>query len=235
MNTQNKIINEFSDEYINLCNLNFTKKNKLIIKNFLKDNFANEIYNYSLNEKNWTLSTGINNIKYEKSQTPQFEKVNQLQIKNVNKAFGDDSFSYIFNRAMNNVKNMSFYEFALRKTLNSQEFIDFLNNITNLNLTKLNTLFLSKYKSGNFLSPHSDKGNGKLAFVINITKNWKPQYGGNLHFMNDLRNEITETYVPEFNSFIIFNVPENVGIPHFISHVAPNVKLSRFAITGWFD
>lgn len=233
---ENKIIEPLSDEYIDMLNQEFKKSQKLMIKNFLQYEFAHNIYNYALLEKNWTLSTGINNIKYEKPLTFQFEKANQLQLKNVNIAFGNDHFSYIFNRSMNsNIKNTSFFEFTLRKTLSSEDFIKFLNKITNLQLTKLTTLFMSRYKSGNFLSPHSDKGNGKLAFVINISKNWKPQYGGNLHFMNDERTEITETYVPEFNSFVIFHVPLDVGIPHFVSHVAPNVKFSRYAITGWFD
>ena len=44
---------------------------------------------------------------------------------------------------------------------------------------------MSRYKGGHFLSPHSDKGNGKIAFVISLTKKWKPEYGGILHFMND--------------------------------------------------
>jgi Rps23 Pro-64 3,4-dihydroxylase Tpa1-like proline 4-hydroxylase len=130
---------------------------------------------------------------------------------------------------------MSFLEYSLRKMLDSKEFINILNEITGLDLKNLTTMFLSKYKSGNFLSPHSDKGNGKLAFVINLTKFWKPQYGGALHFMNNDRTEIIDTIVPSFNTFFIFNVPSDTGIPHFVSHIAPNVKYSRYAITGWFS
>jgi len=229
----NEIINEFSDEYIKLIKTEFSKKYKLKISNFLNDEFAEKIFKYSFLEKNWVLATGIDKMKYEKKQSLENDKINQTQIKNVNKAFGKGSFAYIFYRSMNN-KNMSYIEFSIRKILNSEFFINFLNNITGLQLTKLNTLFLSKYKSGNFLSPHSDKGNGTLAFVINLTKFWKPQYGGNLCFMNEDRTEIIDTIVPEFNSFFIFHVPEEKGIPHFVSHVAPNIEHSRFAITGWF-
>jgi Rps23 Pro-64 3,4-dihydroxylase Tpa1-like proline 4-hydroxylase len=229
------IINEFSNEYLDLLKINFNKSKKLKINNFFKNEFANSLYNNVLLEKNWTLATGINEIKYEKSIIPKFEKINKNQINNVNKSFGDDNFTYIFYRGMNNNLNISYNEFIIRKIFNSAYFIDFLNEITNLNLTKLNTLFLSKYNSGSFLSPHSDRGNGKLAFVMNISKNWKPQYGGILHFLNEDRTDIIESFVPEFNSFIIFQVPENTGIPHFVSHVAPNVKYSRYSITGWYD
>ena len=134
-----------------------------------------------------------------------------------------------------NSQNMSLFEFKLRKILNSELFLNFLNNITGLELKQLTTMFMSKYNAGNFLSTHSDKGNGKLAFVINLTKYWKPQYGGNLHFLNDSRSEIIDTYVPGFNNLVLFHVPEENGIPHYVGHVAPNVKYSRFAISGWYN
>jgi len=227
------IINQFEDVE-NLKN-QFLQKQKLKINNFMTQVFAEKLFQHIYLEKNWTLATGIDKMKYEKKIIPQYEKANALQIKNVNSSFGNDNFTYIFNRAMNNNINMSYFEFTLRQVLNSKDFIDKLNEITDLGLTRLTTLFLSKYKSGNFLSPHSDNGNGRLAFVIYLTKFWKPQYGGILHFMSDDRKDIIESFVPTFNSFVIFNVPKEEGIPHFISHVSPNVKYSRFAITGWFD
>jgi len=226
------IINQFED--IENLKKQFKEKEKLKIDNFMEQIFAEKLYQFVYLEKNWSLATGIDKMKYEKKISLQNEKANTLQIKNVNSSFGNDKFTYIFNRSMNNL-NMSYFEFTLRQTLNSKDFIDKLNEITGLGLNRLTTLFLSKYKAGNFLSPHSDKGNGRLAFVIYLTKFWKPQYGGILHFMSDDRKDIIESYVPTFNSFVIFNVPPNTGIPHFISHVSPNVKYSRFAITGWFD
>jgi Rps23 Pro-64 3,4-dihydroxylase Tpa1-like proline 4-hydroxylase len=228
INIKNEDIESFKDKYIN-------NSKKLKIPNFLESHFAEELFKHAFLEKNWNMASGIDKNKYEKQNIPQFDKINNLQIKNVSAAFGKDQFSYIFYRSMNNSKNMSYFEFTLRKTLNSPEFINTLNEITGLELTQLTTLFMSKYKTGNFLSPHSDRGNGRLAFVINLTKFWKPQYGGNLHFMNDDRTEILDTFVPEFNNLVIFYVPEGDGVPHFVSHIAPNVKHNRFAITGWFS
>jgi SM-20-related protein len=227
------IINEFED-IENLKN-EFKHNQKVKINNFMEKNFAEKLFQYIYLDKNWLLATGIDKMKYEKKIIPQYEKANVLQIKNVNNSFGNDKFTYIFNRSMNNSLNMSYFEFTIRQVLNSKDFIDKLNEITGLGLNRLTTLFLSKYKSGNFLSPHSDKGNGTLAFVIYLTKFWKPQYGGILHFMSDDRKDIIESYVPTFNSLVIFSVPKDEGIPHFISHVSPNVKHARFAITGWFD
>ena len=212
----------------------FKINKKIKIDNILDEYFADALYKFSSLSKDWVLSTGINKNKFEKKDTQQFANANQLQIKNVQNAFKEDQFSYAFYRNMNNQK-CSYLEFLIRKELSSPKFIEYLNKITGLTLTTLKTLFLSKYKAGNFLSPHSDHGNGRLAFVINLTKFWKPQYGGNLHFLNEDRTEIIDTYVPGFNNLMLFDVPENTGIPHYVSHIVPNVKYSRFAITGWFE
>jgi Rps23 Pro-64 3,4-dihydroxylase Tpa1-like proline 4-hydroxylase len=227
----NEIINNIDN--IEFLNTNFNNNKRIKISNFLNNDFAELLFKYAIFEKNWILSTGIDKNKYEKINSKQNEKINALQIKNVNNAFSKNQFTYIFYRSMNNY-NVSYIEFKLRKYLNSENFIDILNQITGLGLTKLTTLFMSKYSHGNFLSTHSDKGNGRLAFVINLTKFWKPQYGGNLHFLNNDRTEIIDTYVPQFNNLIIFHVPEENGIPHYVSHVSPNIKLSRYAVSGWF-
>ena len=211
----------------------FEKNKKVKIENLLITKVAEILFKHALTEKNWILSTGHDATKYEKRINKQFEKANAIQIKKIQDKFKNDHFSYIFLRSMNNIKP-SFLEYTLRKNMGSEEFIHYLNKITNLNLTKLNTLFLSKYKGGNFLSPHSDNGNGKLAFVLNLTKNWKPQYGGILHFMNEEKTEIIESYIPLFNNLMLFEVPEG-GIPHFVSHVVPYVKQERYSITGWYE
>lgn len=226
------IINNIDN--IQVLNTNFKANKRIKISNILNNNFAEVLFKYAFFEKNWILSTGINKNKYEKINNKQNEKINSAQIKNVNNAFEKGHFTYIFYRTMNNI-NMSYEEFTLRKYLNSNIFINLLNEITELNITHLTTMFMSKYTNGSFLSIHSDKGNGRLAFVINLTKNWKPIYGGNLHFLSDNRTDIIDTYVPEFNTLTLFYVPEENGIPHFISHIVPNIKISRYAITGWFS
>ena len=222
------------DDDMSMLKETFSKNKRLKINNFLLTAFANSLYKGAVSEKNWVLSTGINKNKYEKSDITQFDKINRIQLKNVSEAFGKDEFAYGFYRTMNN-NTPNYIEYTVRKVIGSDEFIKMLNEITELGLTKLTTLFMSKYKSGNFLSPHSDKGNGRLAFVVNLSKFWKPQYGGALHFLNDERTEVIDTFVPDFNNLVIFYVPEPNGIPHFVSHVCPNVKPSRYAITGWFE
>ncbi len=191
-------------------------------------------------ESHWSVACGIRNTKYEKKIIPQNMKRNQDNINEANRTFSKGEFSYVFHRSMNNTYGeISQYETIMRNILNSPEFIKLLCDITQLPITKLNTMFLSRYRSGHFLSAHSDKGNGKIAFVINLSKNWLPTYGGNLHFLSEDRKSIIETWTPAFNNMVIFYVPPeediDCGMPHFVGHVNPGVKMSRYAITGWYD
>lgn len=94
------------------------------------------------------------------------------------------------------------------------------------------TSFASWYAPGDFLSPHSDKNNGDLAFVWNLTKDWRPQYGGNLHFLEKDWTKIDRVVQPGFNQLVIFEVGAE-GIGHLVSHVAPGVTKKRLAFSGW--
>jgi hypothetical protein len=37
-----------------------------------------------------------------------------------------------------------------------------------------------------------------------------------------------------FNTAILFDLPAQVGTPHFVSHVVPGVPGRRLAISGWY-
>ncbi len=220
----------------------FQKTHKLKIDQIFNERFAESLYQYIIRipDSKLNIACGIRNTKYEKKMIPTLQKRNQDNINEANKTFGKGEFSYVFQRGMNNTPGeISQYESMLRLILNSDEFKKMLSEITGLEIMQLNTMFLSKYKSGHFLSPHSDKGNGKIAFVMNLTKGWQPQYGGNLHFLSEDRTKIVETWTPAFNNMVVFFVPpdkeEFFGLPHFVGHVAPGLKISRYAITGWYS
>ena len=186
----------------------FNQKKIIQIKNILTTDFAEEIYKYIFLHKNWNLSSGFDKFKFMKPLQKQFDKANELQVKNINDKFKNDSFTYIFHRTMNNSKP-DYLEYLIRKQLSSPEFINMIKQITNIEVSSLSTLFLSKF--------------------------WKPQYGGILHFLDEERKNIIDSYVPDFNNLILFEVPEDHDRPHFVSHITPNIKHSRYAITGWYN
>ncbi len=82
----------------------FIQKKIIQIKNILTYEAAEEIYKYVFLHKNWNLSSGFDKFKFTKPLQKQFDKANELQVKNINDKFKNDSFTYIFHRTMNNSK-----------------------------------------------------------------------------------------------------------------------------------
>jgi Rps23 Pro-64 3,4-dihydroxylase Tpa1-like proline 4-hydroxylase len=69
----------------------------------------------------------------------------------------------------------------------------------------------------------------KIAFMLNMTKDWREDWGGYLQFYNK-SGDILQGFKPDYNSLILFAVPQR----HSISYVPPYAKIGRIAITGWF-
>jgi Rps23 Pro-64 3,4-dihydroxylase Tpa1-like proline 4-hydroxylase len=87
------------------------------------------------------------------------------------------------------------------------------------------------YTRGNFLllhDDHVDNEKRRLAYVINLTQQWRPDWGGLLHFVDEHGN-VVDTFFPHFNSIALFKVPQN----HFVSYVPPFALGERCAVTGW--
>jgi Rps23 Pro-64 3,4-dihydroxylase Tpa1-like proline 4-hydroxylase len=87
------------------------------------------------------------------------------------------------------------------------------------------------YTRGNFLVAHDDHvdaENRRLAYVINLTRQWRPDWGGLLHFSGNDKS-VVDTFYPHFNSLALFTVPQT----HFVSYVPPFADGERNAITGW--
>ena len=228
-------MNILSYDYdINNLRINYKLNKKIIINNFLSNKFADFLYKQinQLPQQSWFNCVGFGNVKVEKRWKPQNKKKHLMANELAKKSFCSNNFSYNFKRNMGmRPKEISKSENILRNLFSSEELYSIIEQITGDRPMKYSQLFLSQYRKGCFLAPHSDINRGKWAFVLNMTKDWKPQYGGVLHFLDDNRENIIDSYVPKFNSLVIFEVPKE-GIPHFVSHVVHENK-KRFAITGW--
>lgn len=88
------------------------------------------------------------------------------------------------------------------------------------------------YAAGHFLTDHDDlvevEGR-RLAYVLNLARDWKADWGGYLNFL-DVKGNIAAGFMPRFNTMNLFLVP----IRHNVSHVPPFAPLGRYAVTGWF-
>lgn len=87
------------------------------------------------------------------------------------------------------------------------------------------------YSPGDFLTRHDDavKGRNRVAaFVLGMTPQWRPDWGGLLMFHAD-DDSRTEAHVQRFNTLDLFAVPQ----PHSVSCVSPAAPGRRLALTGW--
>jgi SM-20-related protein len=118
------------------------------------------------------------------------------------------------------------------ETLASAEMITLVRTITGFNDIQRVDAQATLYRPGNFLTAHSDEETGsnrRAAYVVQLCRHWKAEWGGLLHF---LRNDggVSETFVPGYNQMALFAVPQE----HTVSMVAPFAGAPRLAITGWF-
>jgi Rps23 Pro-64 3,4-dihydroxylase Tpa1-like proline 4-hydroxylase len=89
----------------------------------------------------------------------------------------------------------------------------------------------TRYRNGAFLTRHDDAIEGKqryFAYVLNLTRAWRAEWGGLLFFPNDEAIRI-DALVPEFNVLNLFEV----GQQHAVSQVASYAPSARISVTGW--
>jgi Rps23 Pro-64 3,4-dihydroxylase Tpa1-like proline 4-hydroxylase len=107
------------------------------------------------------------------------------------------------------------------------EYIGALGDVKDLELLKS---FVSIYDVGDFLSIHEDP-NYNVAFILNLTKDWKYEYGGCLTV---LENDKPEVILPKFNSLVLMFLGDE-GIEHYVSEVSRLAPHPRIAISGWYN
>ena len=210
----------------------------ITIPNFFTVEFANKYYDFLTKEMQddwWYVSANHDGNKVILQNSAENAEQAATAKTAAHNSFNEDKFSYYFFRTYNNhYSGCTCMECEFRKILNSPAFIQLMRDLTGLPLEKNAEAFISRYGADCFLNVHNDQGNGKIAFVINLTQNWKPQYGGIFHLLTKDRTTIRKTICPQFNAITIFRVPEPNGVPHYVSHVAPSITKYRYAVSGWF-
>jgi hypothetical protein len=117
--------------------------------------------------------------------------------------------------------------------LRSEEVRALLSAVTGQELSGVVSIFASRYASGDFLTTHLDTGRGKLAFVLNLTQDWLPPFGGALQLIDCDWRTVVRTLSPKHNSLCIFQV-EGEGVPHQVTQVPQGVHKQRLALSGWW-
>lgn len=208
----------------------FENEGQVTLPNILPESQASEIWEAYIKSDQFkvTFFNGEFNseddsyIHYAEKESDKYYKLSS-QVYNL---AAQDKFCYRFSKT-------TWTHPYLDYLWSSPIFIDLIESITgydNLVWNKSST-FTSKYEAGDFLYTHTDKGNGRIAFVYHLSKNWFPGYGGLFMRMNNWV-DVDSTVVPKFNQLTIFDVA-NEGTPHIVTQVIPNLTNARIAYSGW--
>ncbi len=119
---------------------------------------------------------------------------------------------------------------TLHRFLTSEPFIAFIKSVTGNDDGHWVNVHAARYSRNHFLNKHNDSHDPRrrIAYVLNMTRIWRPDWGGTLHFMEQDGN-VTETVTPKFNTLTLFTVPAL----HYVAPVAPYAIADRYSITGW--
>ena len=221
----------------------FKQNKNIVIEDFLSEDSAEVLYNFfveKMPEHWWSTS-------FKASNSKEYEKTNSIRrldknIKKINskypalyKALSKGAFSYIFDRTTEHIKGCSCLKCKYDNFISSPEMLELFRNITAQKCTKRGEFFASRFTTGQFLGPHHDINKGKLGMVYSLAKDWKPEYGGNLYILEKDYKTVKKVILSTFNRLALFSIPEQNGIPHFVSQVAPKVNQHRISITGWIS
>jgi 2OG-Fe(II) oxygenase superfamily len=179
----------------------------------------------------WTVAIRAGGDPEYFSDTPANKPRIHEAYQRAQKELRNGNFSYCFRRTLgDHLPDCHCQECRFRMALEGNEMIEFFSRI-GLTTAIPAEMFASRYSPGSFLSPHHDSGNGRVAFVLNLSPSWLPQWGGLLTFLNDDWRTIRRVCTPAFNSLCLFELPANRTVPHLVTQV---VAGHRLAFTGWY-
>ena len=123
----------------------------------------------------------------------------------------------------------------LKHTLLSKRIRAFMQEVTQTTLnTKKMDLHALKLLNTHYLLCHNDEVQGrKIAFILNLTTNWKKGKGGELELFSSEQGrplKPEKSIRPRFNTFTLFEVSHNSY--HQIVEVEKN--LERISLSGWY-
>lgn len=121
---------------------------------------------------------------------------------------------------------------SLKDFVDSEVFLSLLKTITGFDVDCYSDVYATCYGRGHFLLDHNDKAEaaaGRLAaWVLNMTPEWRADWGGHLLFYDDKGN-VQQGFIPSYNTLNMFAVPQS----HGVAYVPPFAGAERLSVMGW--
>lgn len=116
--------------------------------------------------------------------------------------------------------------------INSQQVVSLMEAITGFTDLEPASGHFSRYAPGHYLTRHSDnvtEERRKLAYVLNLTPEWHPDWGGLLQFYQQ-DGTPRDAWEPRLNNVSLFDVRHI----HAVTYVTPYARAPRLALAGWY-
>jgi SM-20-related protein len=218
----------------------FARERRLQIPNILTADAAEQIYRCLANDVPWNFACRLDGRDqlHSPEQLAAMPPEARFQMgqrifeqARTGFAFGFMSFPMVDNYRTQRVQGL-FLDRVI-EALASPEFIGFARAVSgDTSINKVDAQ-ATRYTAGHFLTQHDDAqydgAQRRCAYVLNFSKDWHADWGGLLQFLDD-GGKVVDSFVPRFNSLLLFAVPT----PHIVSYVAPYATAPRLSITGWF-
>jgi SM-20-related protein len=212
----------------------FRRQGRIHISGLLTDAAAQRLFRALHKETPWGLIYNDGEKAHEfKHSTVSAEDHQEKAIAAWERAHSRFQYFYHVCRLLENRKihpGPRHYLVRLVKFLTSREFLSFIRTVTGDDSIGWVSANATLYKPLDFLTAHDDGlSERRIAYVLNMTPEWKPDWGGALQFY-DHDDHIEEGYLPTFNSLNLFRVPKR----HSVAQVSTFGGM-RYSISGWFQ
>lgn len=221
----------------NLLHTEFAYKNRILIKNALNEDIADNVLRSLDSDIPWQtayMERGTPCV-FSKAQRAGMTDQQWQAIQSKITALGAQGFQFCYGHYSVSDRNTeacppNAYINTFKDFLESNQFFDFAKTVTGIHDVRKIEILGARYTSGDFLMMHDDtqKTERRIAFVFNLSKDWRADWGGLTHFL-ERDGSVSDTYVPTFNSLVFFSVP----VLHLVSYVMPFAPRPRYSITGW--
>lgn len=211
---------------------------RLQLHDFLTDESAQSLHEAIANHRPWFVSfnEGSDNFEILKDDLDRLPPPQQARFRQQVEERATRQFQYLFLQyyvtEMDRRGEGEDYPLtALQRLMNTPEMLDIFRALSGEPAVADVDVMVSRYERGHFLMQHDDshsKRDRVAAYVLNLTPEWRADWGGHLAFFDDIGN-VERALVPRFNTLNMFLVPQQ----HAVQMVAPYAPKARLSITGW--
>lgn len=217
----------------------YQKRSFIQIKEVLPAAEAGKLYTCLAKDTPWGLfyfkDTAGEKIPPERFEKMPMEKKQETYKYIFGTARSQYQFMFLYHPIMQNAlsgKNPDHLLQKLFEFLNTAPVLDFVRKVTGIPEIMRADTMATRYIGNCFLQLRHDHQEGKsrrVAYVLNMTQNWRTDWGGQLQFFDDDFN-VERSFKPTFNALNMFTVPKN----HAVSFVPPYCPGERLSVAGWF-